>query len=203
MEGVTRFLEFAFANSSKGNSILCPCKNCGNSYWTERTTVREHLICDGFMQLYRTWLFHGKKSTFMHDDGDHRVELEKSNEEDDISGFLQDLACGLDEMGDLEENNEGQRNVDIGDFYKLVDDAGQELCPGCKDFSKLRFIVRLLHIKFLGGWSDKSFDLHLDLLKYAFPARTSLPKNYHEAKKLVKCLGLGYVSIHACEHDCI
>jgi hypothetical protein len=54
----------------------------------------------------------------------------------------------------------------------------------------------------LGGWSDKSFNLLLDLLKEAYP-ESAIPKNYNEAKKLVKCMGLGYVSIHACENDCI
>jgi len=45
-------------------------------------------------------------------------------------------------------------------FYKMVEDAGKELYPGCK-YSKLRFIVRLLHIKFVGRWSNKSFDMLL------------------------------------------
>ena len=85
----------------------------------------------------------------------------------------------------------------------MKNDSSQELYPGCKKFSKLRFIIRLLHVKLLGGWSDKSFNLLLDLLNDAFPEGSSLAKNYNEAKKLVKFLGLGYVSIHACEHDCI
>jgi hypothetical protein len=83
----------------------------------------------------------------------------------------------------------------------LEADSRQELYPGCKNFSKLRFLVRLLHTKLLGGWSDKSFNLLLDLLKDAYP-ESAIPKNYNEAKKLVKCLGLGYVNIHACENDC-
>lgn len=45
--------------------------------------------------------------------------------------------------------------------------------------------------------------LLLDLLRDAFPEGSKLPKNFHEAKKMVKCLGLGFVNIHACEHDCI
>lgn len=54
----------------------------------------------------------------------------------------------------------------------------------------------------LGGWSDKSFNLLLDLLKEAYPEST-IAKNCSEAKKLVKCMGLGYVKIDACENDCI
>ena len=85
---------------------------------------------------------------------------------------------------------------------KLEADSREELYPGCKNFSKLRFLVRLLHTKMLGGWSDKSFNLLLDLLNDAYPM-SKTPKNFNEAKKLVKYLGLGYVNIHACENDCI
>ena len=109
----------------------------------------------------------------------------------------------------LEENNEDNNNprTDVDDdtkaYLKMVDDDNKELYPGCKNFSKLRFIVKLLHIKLLGRWSDKSFDMVLELLSDAFPKGSVLPKNFNEAKKIVKSIGLGYVSIHACENDCV
>ena len=204
IKGVGSFLEFAFSNSAKGNKILCPCKVCKNCCWRVSDVVREHLICEGFTDGYITWLDHGEPSSTFFANGQlpDRVEGEESNEEDDISDLLRDLAGGLDDMGDL-EGNEGQHNEDMESFYKLVDDAGQELYPGCRNFSKLRFIIRLLHIKFLGGWSNKSFDMLLELLKDVLPEGSSLPKNFNEAKNIVKCLGLGYTNIHACANDCI
>ena len=87
-------------------------------------------------------------------------------------------------------------------FYKMVEDAGKELYPGCK-YSKLRFIIRLLHIKFVGRWSNKSVDMLLELLKDVLPEESSIPKNFNVAKKMAKGVGLGYVKIHACENDCI
>jgi hypothetical protein len=93
-----------------------------------------------------------------------RVEVQKSNEEDDISDLLRDLAGGLDDMGDL-EGNEEEHDLDMESFHRLVEDAGKELYPGCRNFSKLRFMIRLLHIKFLGGWSDKSFDIYYTYLR--------------------------------------
>jgi hypothetical protein len=87
--------------------------------------------------------------------------------------------------------------------YPTVGDAEEQLYPGCTCFSKLRFVVRLLHIKSLGGWSDKSFNMLLELQKEAFPKGSKLPKNFHEAKKMIRCLRLDYVSIHACDNDCI
>jgi len=61
----------------------------------------------------------------------------------------------------------------------------------------------LLHIKLLRGCSDRCFNLLLDLLNDAFPEGSALPRNFYEAKKFVKSIGLGYTSIHACENDCI
>jgi hypothetical protein len=82
-------------------------------------------------------------------------------------------------------------------------DNSHELYPGCNNYSKLHFLIWLLHIKLLGGWTDRSFDLLLDLLADALPKGSALPKNYHEAKKLVKSVGVEYTSIHACENNCI
>ena len=205
LEGVEKFLSFAFSNSS-GNKILCPCKNCSNSFWNEEREVSEHLVCDGFLRGYKTWIFHRESSSsFLNVPDAHENEVEEeSPEEDDISDLLRDLGGGLDKEGDFEDDAVSeQTDAYLEALQKLKNDSSQELYPGCKKFSKLRFIIRLLHVKLLGGWSDKSFNLLLDLLNDAFPEGSSLAKNYNEAKKLVKCLGLGYVNIHACEHDCI
>lgn len=43
----------------------------------------------------------------------------------------------------------------------------------------------------------------LHLLKRAFLIGESLPKNYHEAKKYTRDLGLDYIKIDACKNDCI
>lgn len=43
----------------------------------------------------------------------------------------------------------------------------------------------------------------LELLTEAFPEGSKLPKNFYEAKKMIRCLRLDYVSIHACDNDCI
>ncbi|XP_062112702.1 uncharacterized protein LOC133823866 [Humulus lupulus] len=52
------------------------------------------------------------------------------------------------------------------------------------------------------GWSNKSFDLLLDLLSKAFPKDNKIPRSYYDAKKMLRDLGLGYETIHVCEYDC-
>ena len=46
------------------------------------------------------------------------------------------------------------------------------------------------------------FNAILKLLSLAFP-NYSLPASFHEAKKLICALGLGYDSIHVCLDNCI
>ena len=44
-----------------------------------------------------------------------------------------------------------------------------ELYPGVSSFSSLNFLVKLMHLKVLNKWINKSFDELLKLLKLAFP----------------------------------
>ena len=64
-------------------------------------------------------------------------------------------------------------------------------------------LMRLMHIKVLNNWSNKSFDMLLDLLKDVFPVGSYIPSSFYEAKKKLRDLGLGYESIHACKYDCV
>jgi hypothetical protein len=147
-------------------------------------------------------MFHGERVSSL-ENPPNFYNVEERDEGDDISDLLRDLAGGLDDSGDFEDDGAtDQDNYFLKSLHKLEADSRQELYRGCNNFSKLRFLVRLLHTKLLGGWSDKSFNLLLDLLKDAYP-ESAIPKHYNDAKKLVKCLGLGYVNIHACENYCI
>ncbi|GJM95694.1 hypothetical protein PR202_ga12468 [Eleusine coracana subsp. coracana] len=202
-QAVNSFLVFAFRNSAIGSKIICPCRK---SFWREASKVREHIICDGFLKEYRTWTLHGEvDSSCVNQGSRHVLEfVEEPSKDDDISEFLRDLAPGLDDRGDLEDDGSFEPlNEDVAAIHKLATDNSHELYPGCKNYSKLCFLVRLLHIKFLGGWTDRSFNLLVDLLADALPMGSALPKNYHEAKKLVKSVGLGYTNIHACKNDYI
>jgi len=112
---VNGFLAFAFRNSAVGDKILCPCRKCVNSFWSEASDVCEHLICDGFIQGYTTWNLHGEESTSYenHGNNDDVDLMEESTEEDDISELLRDLACGLDDRGDFEDNSSVQPSDEL------------------------------------------------------------------------------------------
>ena len=148
------FLAFAFRNSTVGNKILCPCQKCVNSFWKVASVVREHLICDGFLKGYTTWNLHGEPTSSVNHGNFDGVEVtEQCNEDDDISCLLRDLAAGLDDRGDFEDNNSVlEPSAELLALQKLVADNSKELYPNCKKYTQLCFLIRLLHLKLLGGW---------------------------------------------------
>ncbi|KAL0556569.1 hypothetical protein IC582_005083 [Cucumis melo] len=87
-------------------------------------------------------------------------------------------------------------------FQDLLNEPRNELYLGCPEFSSLNFLVKLMHVKVLNGWSNKSFDMLLELLRAAFPICSStIPSSFYEAKRKLHDLGLGYETIHACKYD--
>ncbi|KAK6782330.1 hypothetical protein RDI58_020126 [Solanum bulbocastanum] len=69
----------------------------------------------------------------------------------------------------VEENaphpSRNQPHPEIDQFEQLLRDSNEELYPGCKNFSKLSFVLQLYCIK----WSNESFNTLLGLLKDALP----------------------------------
>ena len=78
------FLAFAFRNLAVGDKILCPCRKYVNSFWREASDVREHLICDGFIQGYTTWNLHGEASSSVNYGNCDAAEVIEDSSEDDV-----------------------------------------------------------------------------------------------------------------------
>ncbi|GKB90865.1 tetratricopeptide-like helical domain, DYW domain protein [Tanacetum coccineum] len=105
----------------------------------------------------------------------------------------------------VEDENVGESSKtsdNSATYKKLLEECDKELYPGCK-YSNLSFTLHLYHIKCIGGVSNKTFDMFLELIRDVFPHLTSLPSSVSEAKKLTKDLGLGYEKIDACPNDCM
>ncbi|KAK3001645.1 hypothetical protein RJ639_021374 [Escallonia herrerae] len=138
-QGVNRFLDFAFRNvGTSSGEILCPCTRCVNGLFQKRETVEEHLVMRGFANHYRIWIDHGevnhdevqgKGNTLLNDvenrDPVHEVEVDRMPElvNDVLRNRLQDDPC-----------------TKAAKFEKYMNEANQELYPGCKSETKLSFI---------------------------------------------------------------
>ncbi|KAL0366974.1 UNVERIFIED_CONTAM: hypothetical protein Sradi_3587500 [Sesamum radiatum] len=61
----------------------------------------------------------------------------------------------------------------------------------------------MLQLKALCGWTNKSIDLLLELLRDSFPDNVNLPANYYEAQKITNDLAFTYETIDACPNSCM
>ena len=129
-------------------------------------------------------------------------------------GMLNDLQVLIDQEEEMDERrleDEMSRNIGVNIdedttniFQNLLNEARNELYPDCSELSFLNFLVKLMNVKVLNGWSNKSFDMLLELLRAAFPMCSStIPSSFYEAKQKLCDLGLGYETIHVCKYDCV
>ncbi|XP_058215037.1 uncharacterized protein LOC131326316 [Rhododendron vialii] len=206
VQGVENFIEFAYANKLLEAKIYCPCKKCVNLKFETRTGGKEHIIINGFDTKYTRWTYHEELSASS--SGSAMDVNHKSDFMDDMVGLVHDAFGIPRQEGDLSDA-EMINGVGLGldektkKFFKLLEDAKRELYPGCKTFTTLSFIMRLMHIKVLNGITDKAFDMLLECLKLGFPPGETLPPSYNEAKKFRESLGFSYVKYDACPNDCM
>ncbi|KAK1680568.1 hypothetical protein QYE76_041416 [Lolium multiflorum] len=160
--GVSLFLKFALRNEVQDRKILCPCKNCGNRFWYDVDIVNDHLVCTGFMPGYKTWLFHGEPVVNNDPDTHSSSPEDSSNARDEIDQLLLDGFDMYNRSSLHSEKEEGSEDdsedEDVETYKRLVNDGGQQLYPGCKKFSKLQFLVRLLNIKNVRGMTNAAFE---------------------------------------------
>ncbi|KAH0769454.1 hypothetical protein KY290_013435 [Solanum tuberosum] len=180
LDGVKQFLDYAFWGSGNEDKIRCPCYKCCNTTLGTRETIDTHLKVYGIIQNY----------TFWYHQGEHLVEDYES--EDEIQELLKDLYPNVDggatqtSYGDVvvEEPNDEAKN-----FYSLLKDLEQPLYQNSMA-SKLSSLIKLLHIKIMGHWSNESFSMLLKMLKEELlPDGVDLPNSYYEAKKIIRELG--------------
>ncbi|CAN1121606.1 hypothetical protein LINPERHAP2_LOCUS866 [Linum perenne] len=205
IDGVRSFMTFVETHISHDNEIHCPCKHCLNVIKEPKPTVFTHLMINGIDSGYTTWIYHGETSQShvnMMDDANANNSMD--DDDDDGDDQLFDLLDEHQTFIHSEENYEGDStNKGYEEYLQLLEKAHRELYPSCTKYSQLSFIVKLLHLKVYNKWSNKSFDMLLKLLKDLLPDGNLVPNSFYEARSMLRSLGLGYVSIHACQYDCV
>nr|XP_009601086.1 uncharacterized protein LOC104096432 [Nicotiana tomentosiformis] len=184
--GVEKFLNYAFTRLGEIHTIRCPCVKCGNAY----SGTREQRLGEP------------------HSDSElaDANDVEDSDGEDEIHGILRDLYPNFD-RGNIKTGGDDfvkeEPNPEAKIFYRLLKDFDQPLYQGSK-ISKLSTVIKLLHIKSIGRWSNESFIMLLKMLKEdLLPDESNLNASYYEAKKIIWDLGLSYMRIDACKNDCM
>ncbi|KAG9444814.1 hypothetical protein H6P81_016154 [Aristolochia fimbriata] len=162
-EGVKSFLQKAQVVVGLDNKIRCPCRFCANKEFIQIGLVEEHLFVNGILPSYTRWVFHGERYTIeevIRQRRSQRVETDNNR----IHELLHDVEVeqivgheNVEEFGGTE--GEPEQDIVGGEqFNKLFAYANRELYPGCQSFSKLKFLIRLLHIKTTRNLSNKTMD---------------------------------------------
>ena len=202
LDGVEKFLDYAFSQAGGEIEIRCPCIKCCNTYSLSRELVSSHLKVYGILRNYTLWYHHGEVA------GEPQTESEGEDAGEGDGEMQEGSGDGHDTMQELlmdlfPQNNSPveepttppssqeepeEPNNEAAKFYKLLDNYNQPLYEGSST-TKLSALVNLLHFKNMGKWSNKSFTMLLDYLRKAFlPHNSTLPNSYYEAKKLFKNL---------------
>ncbi|CAM8978244.1 unnamed protein product [Rhodiola kirilowii] len=218
IQGIVDFVEFAKQNG--GNSHICPWRRC--LMIRRRITTKEmfiHLINNDMMNGYNIWTSHGEESTepspYMlrqqwlaerYGETSSSVKNHQSNPTEDI---IQDaFPFQYMQHEDLQMNMD-RESVDLDssrvsfEMYKgLVGEAQTPLYTGCNR-TVLETILRAMQVKVESRVSDKGFNKILQITKEILPPDNNYPSYYKDVKKVLKNMGLGYETIHACKHGCI
>ncbi|XP_062009115.1 uncharacterized protein LOC133725758 isoform X2 [Rosa rugosa] len=191
-------MNFAIAHKKPGSELIpCPCMDCNNFRKYSPDQVEDHLYANGMAMYYTKWTDHGEEDNDFEPEDDI-MEFENEEDVDDVVEMLNEFQA--------HDDSDSQEHVPIMEeskFRRLKSDAEQELYPGCQKFSKLSFIVKLLHLKIMFRGSNKFFTALLELVKEALPDGNTCPRSYYESKKVIRDLGLSYDKIHACKNDCV
>ena len=86
-------------------------------------------------------------------------------------------------------------------YGSMSSDAKTSLYPGSTNFTRLSVVLRLMNLKAINGWTDKSFTELLQLLKDMLPEENTLPNCNYVAKKILCPMGMKYKKIHVCPND--
>ncbi|XP_062118959.1 uncharacterized protein LOC133832664 [Humulus lupulus] len=167
--------------------LLCPCKVCRNLSQQCISILYEHLVIYGIDPTYKIWFHHGEELS-RHDD------IETMETFDSYNLFR---ATNIDGC-DFESHVEGHDDT----FMEKIEDADTPLYPQCTKYTKLSSIIALYKLKTTNGWSDKSFDELLKLLKDMLPLDNMIPKSMYEVRKFLRLFDLGCEKIHACVNGC-
>lgn len=162
LNGVQRFIEFSKQNPPQGSTHFhFPCRSCANRYQYDEMTMMDHIINDGFVRNYTRWNLHGERCK--------PARLESSTVKEkggDMIGMVRN-AFGLhspvhDDTFSSEPDSGKPKNTRKLD--KLLYLAATPLYPGCKKYSTLIFLVRMLEINTKGKVTNTTFSEYLEFL---------------------------------------
>ncbi|XP_026450660.1 uncharacterized protein LOC113350752 [Papaver somniferum] len=165
--------------------------------------------------MYTTWRFHGESL-----EGARNTATEYVADKD-VTAVLNESVTtdvdengreGMDENGEagVDENAEAGADVNVGTsrcYHKkksAAEQARKPLYPSCpKGKSAMYAAIMVNNIKTQFGISDNGVTAMLELMKELVPEGNTLPSKFPDIKKIIKEMGMDYVTYDACINDCV
>ncbi|KAM7485764.1 hypothetical protein LguiA_001773 [Lonicera macranthoides] len=216
IDGVQGFINFAFMDKSRETyHIKCPCIKCVNRFYHNLENVMGHIEMYGFDRSYRNWIYHGENFNTLGSSNDNFMDGIALDDAPVESNFGANMTAMVqegieiphinDDMGNEEQRTEGApvSNDNMPTYFKLLKEAETELYENCPTgVTELSFVVELLNLKQLNGWTNRSFTMLLELLRKVFP-NAKIPKSWYLANKLTTDLGFNYETWDAYPNSCM
>ncbi|CAM8920468.1 unnamed protein product [Rhodiola kirilowii] len=197
IRGIVQFVDFAKQNGA--TSHICPCRKC--LMIRGRITTKEmfiHLINNVMMNGYHTWTSHGEDSAEPSPYMLRQQWLAERYGETSSSGVKNHQSNPTE---DIIRDAFPFQNMEHEDLQMNMD-TKSDTYTGCNR-TILETILRAMQLKVESGLSDKGFNKILHITKEILPLDNNYPSCHNDVKKVLKNMGLGYETIHACEHGCI
>ncbi|XP_026396049.1 uncharacterized protein LOC113290679 [Papaver somniferum] len=221
-EGVQSFIRFTKDTVGADKLFLCPCSKCKLFAERKQYSLEEihlHLIKNGFLKTYRTWIHHGEQPRTNVVNVNQAPNLPGNRVHCDDSGRgLVNMFCDLKRRIDLDnhmedcfndpnqesgDNVEGDQGDDIN-YKKRIEDSIQPLYPSCDGkHTKLPTIIELLSMKARHNCFDAFLTELLQFMKTILPAGNTLPATANKAKAMIETFRLKCEIIHAFPNDCV
>ncbi|XP_026458607.1 uncharacterized protein LOC113359141 [Papaver somniferum] len=221
-QGVKSFIEFAKNNGGGSHLFSCPCRRCMNGKGlVVLSEISLHLLKHGMHELYTSWRYHGESSVqatqLTHKDN---TTTECAADNDDVTaGFNENITTDVDEnvREGMDENVEAgvDENVTVGldenvgtsrcgqKKRSATEKAREPLYPSCPNGNSVMYAAIMMNnIKTQCGISDNSVTTILELMKELLPEGNNMPCKYPDIKKIIKELGMDYMTYDACVNDC-
>ncbi|KAF3679343.1 hypothetical protein FXO38_02814 [Capsicum annuum] len=128
-----------------------------------------------FPQHYITWVMHGEMN-ILPNSRNIEVAQDAPPFENPIELFInevfgslrhEDVNAGPSQVAGEEETLHDLSSSTNKDYFEFLKDGSEDLYEGSK-YSNLEFLLKLYHVKYLSGLSDKGMTVLLDLLRDTF-----------------------------------
>ena len=210
IKGIGQFMECTEKVVAVDGKVRCPCKNCKNVYRETLATLENHLFDNGIDPSYTRLVHHGERFGLHEPQVQNEAFVDRdwggAGQTSDMEQMLEDVEAGMfgtaSVEGDADSDIHGFASMHGKKFARLWADLEEDLFPGCKEFSRLSFIVEMMHAKKETNMSVRAFNWILGLFRRAIgDTEGKLPKSHDDCKKLRDGLGFSYDKIHACVND--